>query len=77
MLLLSFVVTDSIAFASRVHSNDPTGMRSISATLLKLSCPDRVGLLSSLSGWVAQNGGNLLEVHQFTDLQTNWFFTSA
>src|SRR3984893_534818 len=75
MLLLSFVVTDSIAFASRVYRTDPTGMRSISATLLKLSCPDRVGLLSSLSGWVAQKGGNLLEVHQFTDLQTNWFFT--
>src|ERR1700724_4407243 len=50
-------------------------MRSISATLLKLSCPDRVGLLSSLSGWAAQKGGNLLEVHQFTALQTNWLFT--
>jgi formyltetrahydrofolate deformylase len=47
----------------------------MSSTLLKLSCPDRVGLLSSLSGWVARNGGNLLEVHQFTDLQTSWFFT--
>jgi len=47
----------------------------MSSTILKLSCPDRVGLLSSLSGWVARNGGNLLEVHQFTDLQTHWFFT--
>jgi formyltetrahydrofolate deformylase len=47
----------------------------MSATLLKLSCPDRVGLLASLSGWIARNGGNLLEVHQFTDLQTSWFFT--
>ena len=46
----------------------------MSATLLKLSCPDRVGLLASLSGWIARNGGNLLEVHQFTDLQTSWFF---
>lgn len=50
-------------------------MRSTSATLLKLSCPDRIGLLASLSGWVAQKGGNLLEVHQFTDLKTSWFFT--
>ncbi len=47
----------------------------MSITLLKLSCPDRVGLLSSLSGWVAQQGGNLLEVHQFTDSQAGWFFT--
>ena len=36
-------------------------------TLLKLSCPDRVGLLSRISGWVAEQGGNLVEVHQFTD----------
>ena len=43
-------------------------------TLLKLSCPDRVGLLSLLSGFVARHGGNLLEVHQFTDAQAGWFF---
>lgn len=43
-------------------------------TILKLSCADRVGLLSRLSGFVAQNGGNLLEVHQFTDPATGWFF---
>lgn len=47
----------------------------VSTTLLKLSCPDRVGLVSSLSSWVARHGGNLLEVHQFTDLQASWFFT--
>lgn len=46
----------------------------MATTLLKLSCPDRVGLLSCLSGWVARHGGNLLEVHQFTDVQANWFF---
>ncbi len=44
-------------------------------TLLKLSCPDRVGLLAQLSGFVAASGGNLLEVHQFTDSQAGWFFT--
>ncbi len=47
----------------------------MSTTLLKLSCPDRVGLLSSLSQWVARHGGNLLEVHQFTDREARWFFT--
>jgi formyltetrahydrofolate deformylase len=46
----------------------------MSTTLLKLSCPDRVGLLSLLSGFVARHGGNLIEVHQFTDPQANWFF---
>jgi formyltetrahydrofolate deformylase len=44
-------------------------------TLLKLSCPDGVGLLSRISGWVAAHGGNLVEVHQFTDPEAGWFFT--
>jgi formyltetrahydrofolate deformylase len=44
-------------------------------TLLKLSCPDRVGLLAHLSGFVAKHRGNLLEVHQFTDPESRWFFT--
>lgn len=44
-------------------------------TLLKLSCPDRVGLLSQLSNFVAKHGGNLVEVHQYTDPQAGWFFT--
>ncbi len=43
-------------------------------TLLKISCPDRVGLLARLTGFVAHHGGNLLEVHQFTDSLTGWFF---
>jgi formyltetrahydrofolate deformylase len=43
-------------------------------TILKLSCPDRVGLLARITGFVAQNGGNLEEVHQFTDPSSGWFF---
>ncbi len=43
-------------------------------TLLKLSCPDRVGLLSRITGFVAEHGGNLQEVHQFTDTHSRWFF---
>ncbi len=44
-------------------------------TLLKLSCPDRVGLLSRVTAFIAERGGNLAEVHQFTDLEAEWFFT--
>jgi formyltetrahydrofolate deformylase len=43
-------------------------------TLIKLACPDRVGLLSRLTGFVAFHGGNLLEVHQYTDTLSGWFF---
>src|SRR3954465_16071352 len=52
-----------------------TRFRAMPVTLLKLSCPDRVGLLSQISGFVAQHGGNLIEVHQFTDPAAGWFFT--
>jgi formyltetrahydrofolate deformylase len=44
-------------------------------TILKLSCPDRVGLLARLTGFIARHHGNLTEVHQFTDPATGWFFT--
>ena len=44
-------------------------------TILQLSCPDRVGLLSRISGFVGQHGGNLVEVHQFTEPDAGWFFT--
>jgi len=42
--------------------------------ILLVSCPDRPGLLAELSGAIAQHGGNLLEVHQFTDTSLDWFF---
>ena len=43
-------------------------------TLLKISCPDRVGLLARLTSFIAYHGGNLLEVNQFTDPLNQWFF---
>jgi formyltetrahydrofolate deformylase len=46
----------------------------MSCTLLKLACPDRVGLLARLASFVAAHGGNLLEVQQFTDPLSKWFF---
>ena len=49
--------------------------RLVGVTLLKLACPDRVGLLSRITSFVAFHGGNLLEVHQFTDPLSGWFFT--
>lgn len=43
--------------------------------LLKLACPDRIGLLSRVTGFCAERRINLLEVHQFTDSGAGWFFT--
>lgn len=47
----------------------------MSAIIIKLACPDRVGLLARITNFVASHGGNLLEVNQFTDPLSGWFFT--
>jgi formyltetrahydrofolate deformylase len=43
-------------------------------SILKLNCPDAVGLLAQITGAISQHGGNLLEVSQYTDVSTSWFF---
>ena len=43
-------------------------------TLLKLSCPDQVGLLARITSFIASRGGNLKQVHQYTDNHEGWFF---
>jgi formyltetrahydrofolate deformylase len=43
--------------------------------LLKLNCPDAVGLLARITGYIAASGGNLLDVSQYTDPVSRWFFT--
>lgn len=42
--------------------------------ILKLNCPDGVGLLARITGAIAQHGGTLLEVSQYTDTSSGWFF---
>jgi len=46
----------------------------MSATIVKLNCPDAVGLLARMTGLIAGQHGNLLEVSQYTDTTTGWFF---
>lgn len=41
---------------------------------LVVSCPDRVGLVASVSSFVADLGGSLVESNNHTDIQQNWFF---
>ena len=43
-------------------------------SILKLNCPDAVGLLAQITGAISNHGGNLLEVSQYTDVNTGWFF---
>lgn len=42
--------------------------------ILKIDCPDGVGLLARFTGFVAERGGNFVEVNQYTDTLSGWFF---
>jgi len=43
--------------------------------ILQLICPDRRGLVSELSGWVAANGGNIRHADHHTDAGTGLFLS--
>jgi formyltetrahydrofolate deformylase len=42
--------------------------------ILTLSCPDRPGIVARVSTYLFEVGGNILEAHQFDDIETGRFF---
>ena len=42
--------------------------------VLTLSCPDRPGIVSVVSTFLANSGQNILDAQQFDDVETNKFF---
>ena len=42
--------------------------------VLTLSCPDRPGIVSQVSTFLAHNGQNILDAQQFNDVETEHFF---
>ncbi|VCU71912.1 Formyltetrahydrofolate deformylase [Pigmentiphaga humi] len=42
--------------------------------ILTLSCPDRIGLVHAVSGFLAERGGNIEEAAQFNDCAEDLFF---
>jgi formyltetrahydrofolate deformylase len=42
--------------------------------VLTLSCPDRPGIVSAVSTFLAHNGQNILDAQQFNDVESNQFF---
>src|SRR5690606_23665476 len=42
--------------------------------ILKLSCPDRVGIIAAVSGFLAEHRGWIVEAHHHADPQTRTFF---
>ncbi len=41
---------------------------------LVISCPDRVGIVASVSQFIAQHGGWLVEANYHSDREARWFF---
>jgi formyltetrahydrofolate deformylase len=46
----------------------------MAVAILRITCPDAVGVLARVTSSVADHGGNLLEVSQYTDPSAGWFF---
>ena len=44
------------------------------AYVLTLSCPDRLGLVHAVSGFLLEHGGNIEEAAQYNDTATGLFF---
>ena len=42
--------------------------------VMTLSCPDRPGIVSAVSTFLAHNGQNILDAQQFNDIETRHFF---
>ncbi|MBR0937902.1 formyltetrahydrofolate deformylase [Bradyrhizobium jicamae] len=42
--------------------------------VLTLSCPDRPGIVSAVTTFLAHNGQNILDAQQFSDIETGKFF---
>lgn len=42
--------------------------------ILTLSCPDRTGIVHTVSGWLVQRNGNIVQAQQFGDEETQRFF---
>jgi formyltetrahydrofolate deformylase len=46
----------------------------VAELVLTLSCPDRVGIVHAVSGFIAEHGCNILDSQQFGDSTTDRFF---
>ncbi len=42
--------------------------------ILTVTCPDRVGIVAAVTGFIAGHGGSVLEAAQHGDLTTGRFF---
>jgi formyltetrahydrofolate deformylase len=64
-----------IIFFIRVYSKKGIVMAENHLTaILLLSCPDRIGLVSRISHFIFERGGNILDLDEHVDREANLFF---
>ncbi len=44
------------------------------AAILLVSCPDRQGLVATVSGFISRHGGNIIDLEQYVDREAGVFF---
>ena len=49
----------------------------MTSLILTLTCPDKPGIVASLSSILAENGFNITESQQYSDIEHNRFFMRA
>src|SRR5690606_7930445 len=62
---LSLSAGHAVTYCLTLHMND---------YILTLSCPDRIGIVHSVTGWLMSLHGNIIDAQQFGDLETERFF---
>ncbi len=44
------------------------------SAILMIACPDRTGLIASVTAFIRENGGNIIHLEQYVDNEANHFF---
>ena len=65
---------DANSSSSRSPDQPPFAPMPHHQYVLTLSCPDRPGIVSAVSTFLAHNGQNIIDAQQFDDAETNHFF---
>src|SRR4051812_17677349 len=60
--------------SQQVVSQPVASQQTVPQYVLTLSCPDRPGIVSAVSTFLAHNGQNILDAQQFNDIETGHFF---
>jgi formyltetrahydrofolate deformylase len=64
----------SCCFCLKIEENTSMSKQSVPTYILTLTCPDRMGIVHAVSGFLLDHGGNIEEAAQYNDHDTGLFF---